>query len=167
MKFKVSVETIYYCSLERAFKTGMLCNVAKVHTGYGPFPKVTHCPEDENWGKPGFSKKVHVAKTLFQKGGWATMDKVIDRVENEYWKIEVSEFQTWTMGFTKFVGEWSTKEGKPNEILINYTYTLYANNQLLYTFNWIISKTIWKTYMKHVLENIRYMIDDNEPYLFD
>ena len=28
----VTVKTIYNCSLERAFKTPMLCDVSKVHT---------------------------------------------------------------------------------------------------------------------------------------
>ena len=42
--------------LPRAFKTPMLCDISKVHTGYGFIPKVSHCTDDENWGKPGFSK---------------------------------------------------------------------------------------------------------------
>ena len=66
---KVSVQTIYNCSLERAFKTPMLCDVAKIHTGYLIMPKVTHCTEDENWGIPGNSKKVFFAKSFTQKGG--------------------------------------------------------------------------------------------------
>ena len=43
----ITVKTIYHCSLERAFKTPMLCDVSKVHTGFGIMPKVTHCTEDE------------------------------------------------------------------------------------------------------------------------
>ncbi|MBK8641402.1 MAG: hypothetical protein IPN15_04025 [Saprospiraceae bacterium] len=57
MDFKISVNTIYHCSLERAFKTPMLCDVSKVHTGFGLMPRVTHCTEDTNWGKPGGCKK--------------------------------------------------------------------------------------------------------------
>jgi 2-succinyl-5-enolpyruvyl-6-hydroxy-3-cyclohexene-1-carboxylate synthase len=41
MTTSVTVQTIYHCSLERAFKTPMLCDVSKVHTGYGIMPKVT------------------------------------------------------------------------------------------------------------------------------
>jgi len=70
----------------------MLCDVSKIHTGYGIMPKVTHCTEDKDWGKPGFSKKVFVAKSFSQKGGFASVDKVIERIENKYWRIEVSEF---------------------------------------------------------------------------
>ena len=105
MTTTVSVKVIFNCSLERAFKTPMLCDISKVHTGFGIMPRATHCIEDDNWGKPGYSKKVFVAKSLTQKGGFASVDKVIERIENKYWKIEVSEFQTWMLGFFKFVGE--------------------------------------------------------------
>ncbi len=95
----------------------MLCDIAKVHTGFGLMPKVTHCEEDENWGKPGFEKKVFTAATLFQKGGWSSDDKVLERIENEYWKIEVSNFQFW-IWVSKFVGEWRTTQLEPKQILV-------------------------------------------------
>jgi hypothetical protein len=145
----------------------MLCDVSKVHTGFGIMPKVTHCTDDENWGKPGFSKKVYAAKSLTQKGGWASVDKVIERRENEYWKIEVSQFQAWMLGFTKFVGEWETKELEPNKIEVIYTYNMHSESPIFYPLNWLFTNTFWKIYMKQVLENIRKMIDENEPYLFE
>jgi len=166
MEFKVKVTTIYHCSLERAFKTPMLCPIAKVHTGFIVMPKVTHCTGDENWGKPGYSKKVFVAKSLTQNGGFASVDKVIERVENKYWKIEVSQFQAWMLGFSKFTGEWQTTELEPNKILIEYTYTLHADVALLYPFNWLFAKTFWRVYMRRVLENIRKMAYSNEPYQY-
>lgn len=167
MKTSVKITSIFDCSLERAFKTPMLCDVSKVHTGYGIMPRVIHCTEDENWGKIGSSKKVFVAKSISQKGGWASVDKVIERIENDYWKIEVSDFQSWMLGFTKFEGEWKTTEIEPNKILIEYTYTMHANVVLLYPLNWLFTKTFWKIYMKRVMENVRRMAYDNEPYLFD
>ena len=163
----VKVSTIYECSLERAFKTPMLCDVSKVHTGFGIVPKVTHCTEDENWGKPGFTKKVFAAASISQKGGFASVDKVIERVENSYWKIEVSEFQSWMLGFYKFVGEWQTTELAPNKIQIDYTYTLHSDMALLYPLNWLFANTFWKTYMKRILENIRQLTLRNEPYLYE
>lgn len=166
MQTKVKVTTIYTCSLERAFKTPMLCDVAKVHTGYGIMPKVTHSSDDENWGQPGYNKKIYAAKSLTQKGGFASVDKVIERIENKYWKIEVSDFQAWMLGFTKFTGEWQTTEIEPNKIAIEYTYTLHSNIPLLYPLNWLFAKTFWKTYMKRVLENIRQMAYNNEPYQY-
>lgn len=167
MVSKVSVSTLFECSLERAFKTPMLCDLSKVHTGFLVMPKVTHCTDDEHWGKPGFSKKVFVAKSFTQKGGYASMDKVIERVENKYWKIEVSNFQAWMLGFYKFIGEWETTPLGPNKILVVYSYSLYSSNVLLYPINWLFTKTFWSIYMKRVLENVRVMAYNNEPYLFE
>ena len=110
MILKVKVSTIYQCSLERAFKTPMLCDVSKVHTGFGIMPKVTHTSNDQNWGKPGSSKKIFTAKSLTQKGGFSSIDRILVRNENEYWKIQVDDFQFWVLGFYKFVGEWQTTE---------------------------------------------------------
>ncbi|MCB9223749.1 MAG: SRPBCC family protein [Crocinitomicaceae bacterium] len=167
MTYQITVKTIYHCSLERAFKTPMLCDVSIVHTGLWVMPKVTHCTDDEDWGKVGSSKKVFVAKSLTQKGGFASMDRVLERRENEYWKIEVSDFQSWMLGFTKFVGEWTTKELEPNKIEIIYTYTLHSKGVLLAPFNWLFAKLFWKKYMKQVLENIRKMAEGDEPFLYD
>jgi len=167
MQTKIKVTTIYNCSLERAFKTPILCDVSKVHTGYGVMPKVTHCTNDENWGKPGFSKHVYMAKSLTQKGGFASVDKVLERNENKYWKIQVSEFQSWMLGFSKFVGEWQTTEVGTNRVLIEYTYTLYSDIGLLYPLNFLFAKTFWRTYMKRALENIRQLAYNNEPYLYE
>jgi len=166
MTFKVTVSTIYECSLERAFKTPILCDVSKVHTGYGIMPRVTHTTDDENWGVPGSSKKVYAAKSLTQKGGFASVDTIIQRIENQYWKFQVDEFQSWILGFYQFVGEWKTTETEPNKILVEYTYTLHANTALLYPLNWLFAKTFWKTYMKRVLENVRQMAYNDEPYQY-
>lgn len=167
MQTKVKVSTIYHCSLERAFKSPMLCDITKVHTGYGVMPRVTHCTDDENWGQPGATKKVFVAKSMTQKGGFASVDKVIARIENKYWKIEVSDFQAWMLGFYKFTGEWQTTELEKDKILIEYTYTLHSNNALLYPLNWLFAATFWKIYMKRVLENIRLLTIAKAPYLYD
>lgn len=166
MEFRVTVQTDYQCSLDRAFKSPMLCDITKVHTGFGLMPKVTHCTEDENWGQPGSTKKVFVAKSLTQKGGFGSIDRVIERIENTYWKIEVSDFQTWMLGFYKFTGEWRTTELAPERIRIDYTYTLHAKNAWLYPLNWLFARLFWKTYMKRVLENIRKMVMAKEPYQY-
>ena len=145
----------------------MLCDVSKVHTGWGIMPKITHSTDDENWGKPGYRKKIFAAKSLTQKGGWASSDKVIERIENEYWKIEVYEFQSWMLGFSRFVGEWETTELQTNEILVEYTYTLHSDLTLLYPLNWLFAHTFWKKYMRQVMNNIKAMAYNKEPYLYE
>lgn len=166
MTFKVSVSTIYACSLERAFKTPLLCDVSKIHKGFGLMPKVTHTTDDENWGAVGSGKKVWVAKSLTQKGGFASVDRILERVENRYWKFQVDEFQAWMLGFYKFVAEWKTTEIEPGRIQIDYTYTLHANSAVLYPLNWLFARLFWKTYMKRVVEHVRHLAYNNEPYLY-
>ena len=167
MVTRTKVTTIYNCSLERAFKTPILCDVSKVHTGYGIMPKVTHCTDDEHWGQPGFTKKVFVAKSLIQKGGFASIDKITERKENEYWKLEVSGFQSAMLGFFKFAGKWQTTELESNKILIEYSYTLHSAIILLYPVNWLFTNKFWKIYMKRVVENVRQLAYAKEPYLYD
>lgn len=167
MEIKIKVTTTFHCSLERAFKTPLLCDISKVHTGFLLMPKITHSTDDENWGKIGSSKKIHAAKSLTQKGGFASVDSILERVENTYWKFQVDDFQSWMLGFYKFVGEWKTTEINPNQILVEYTYTMHANKSLYYPLNWLFAKTFWSIYMKRVLNNVKQMACNNEPYLFE
>ncbi len=167
MVTKIKVSAIYECSLERAFKTPMLCDVSKVHTGFGIMPRVTCVTDDKDWGKPGSSKKIYVSKSFSQKGGFASVDHVIERKENQYWVIQVDDFQSWMLGFHKFVGEWKTTRIDDEKTLIDYTYFLHANNPILYPLNWVFGKIFWRTYMKRVLENIREMAYNEEPYQYE
>jgi hypothetical protein len=164
MEFEVKLSTTYQCSLNRAFNTPLLCDVSKIHTGYGPMPKVTHCTEDENWGQEGSTKKVYAAKSWTQKGGFVSVDTILERKENRYWKFQVDTFQTWILGFHKFVAEWKTTEVESNTILVEYTYTMHANNSFLYPLQWLFAKVFWKIYMKRVMENVRQLAINNEPY---
>lgn len=50
---------------------------------------------------------------LHKRGGFVSMDKVVERLENERWNIEVYDFQSWMLGYYKFTGEWKTKELEP------------------------------------------------------
>ena len=158
--------TTFECSLERAFKTPILCDVSKVHAGFGLMPKVTYCTEDEDWGQVGSKKKVYAAPSLTQKGGFVSEDQVLERKENEFWKIQVDNFQSWMLGFHKFVGEWKTTETAPDKIVVEYTYTLHSHTPLLYPLNWLFAKTFWRIYMKRVIENVRQLAYQKEPYLY-
>ena len=167
MRTKTKITATFNCSLERAFKSPILCDVTKIHGGYGMMPRVTHCTEDEDWGKIGGSRKVFMAKNLFFKGGDAALDKVLDRVENKYWKIEISDFKFWAMGFTKFQGEWFTDEYRDSVIEIRYVYTLFSKNVFAYPFHWFVTKVIWKNYMKRVVQNIHKLARNKESYIHD
>lgn len=167
MQVSTEITAIFNTSLERAFKTPMLCDVTRVHSGYGITPRVTHCTEDESWGKAGGSRKIFMAKSPTFNGGEASLDKVLERKENEYWKIEISDFKIWSMGFEKFQGEWFTTPIEADKIRIRYRYTMFSNSLLFYPFHWLFTKLIWRNYMRHVLENIRQLTLEEAPYLQD
>lgn len=167
MQTTVELTTIFHTSLERAFKTPMLCDITKIHTGHGVTPKVTHCTEDESWGKPGGSRKVFMAKTLTFKGGESSLDKVIERRENEYWKIEISDFKSPSMGFTKFQGEWFTKQLSDGVVEVRYKYTMFSDSRVFYWFHWLFTKVIWKNYMRNAIENIRKLTISEAKYLHE
>jgi hypothetical protein len=145
----------------------MLCDLSNVHTGYGIMPRVTHTTDNEHWGQPGSSKKVFVSKSLTQKGGFASVDHVLERVENQYWMIRVDDFQSWMLGFYQFIGKWETTEIDHNQILVEYTYWLYAEVLLLLPFQWLFANIFWPCYMKRVLENVRVMTIREEDYWYD
>jgi hypothetical protein len=166
MQHTIKVNALFDCTIERAFKTPLLCDITKVHTGFGFMPRVTHCTDDENWGQIGSVKKVYAAKSWTQKGGFISTDKILERQENSYWKFEVSNFQSWMLGFTKFVGEWRTTEIAPNTIAIDYIYTLHYNTVVLYPLQILFAKVFWKIYMQRVLKNVKHMIENNESYQY-
>ncbi|MEN9303758.1 MAG: hypothetical protein RL264_2187 [Bacteroidota bacterium] len=167
MNFKIHTVTTYNCSLERAFKAPILCDVTKVHTGFGLMPRVTKSTDDEDWGKVGAIKTIHAAKSLTFKGGIVSTDEILERIENKYWKLEVGNFKAWMLNIWKFTFEWTTYEISPNKIQINYDYTIHGKGVLFIPFQWMFAHLFYKRYMKHVLENIREMAEGNEPFLYE
>lgn len=165
MQVKTEITTVFNTSLERAFKSPMLCDITKVHTGYGITPRVTHCTDDENWGSVGGTRKVFMAKSFISKEGDSTIDKVLERKENSYWKIEISEFTFTMLGIEKLQGEWITTQEEENRVHIRYIYTIFSKYIFLYPMHWLFTKTVWRIYMKHVMENVRQLAVNNSPYL--
>jgi hypothetical protein len=166
MNYEVKVKTFYLSSLERAFKTPILVDVAQVHTGYGLMPKITYCTEDALWGQIGSTKKVFAAPSCTQKGGYVSTDHVLEREENQYWRIKVDNFQSWMLGFYEFEGIWKTTPIQQDLIQIEYTYILKAKGIALAPLQWLFANTFWKRYMNHVLNNIEKLIVQEEPYKY-
>ena len=130
-------------------------------------PLVTHFTEDETWGKENGSRKVMIARNLlFREGEWAT-DITRNRIENQYWKWELCDFKQNNFGFSRFTGEWRAEDLYNGNTRIFYTYTLHSSNGLMRPFHWLFTKTIWRMYMKHAMENIRQLAENGAEYLYD
>lgn len=167
MDFHLHTEAIYHCSLERAFKAPILCDVTKVHTGYGLMPRVTKTSHDENWGKVGSIKTIYAGKSPTFAGGEISTDEVLERIENAYWKVEVGNFKSWMLNIWKFTFEWRCHEREANTIHIQYNYTIHGKGLLWIPFQWLFAKLFYKRYMKQVLENVRKLAEGQEPFLYD
>lgn len=133
MIFKSKVSTIYECSLERAFKTPILCDVTKVHTGFGIMPKIIHTIRNENWGKIGSNNNIFTAKSLTQKRGFSSVDRILERNGNQYWKFLVDNFQSWVLDFNIFVREWKTTQLENSKILVEIS-ILYIQKMYYFTY---------------------------------
>jgi hypothetical protein len=144
----------------------MLCDGLKVHTGYLFMPKTLSVTKDQNWGQVGGSKTILIAKSLASFTEMCLADKVIERIKNKLWKIEVWNLQGKLLFFDKFVGEWEVIPLGPNINRINYSYSLTFGFKLLTSFAWLFAHLIWKAYMRNVMRNIKPMAESNEPFLY-
>ena len=167
MKIYTEITTTFDCSLERAFKSPMLCDVCQVHTGYGLTPRVTHCEDDSTWGQIGGSRRIFMAKNIAFKGGEAALDTVLERIENEYWKIEITNVKSFSLGVHTFQGEWWTRENEDGTTNVRYGYTMISDSILLYPLQLFFTKVIWRHYMKQVVKNIKKLAYSKAPYLHD
>jgi hypothetical protein len=163
---RVSIQETFFCSLERAFKSPMLCDVLKVHSGYLFMPKALSVANDQNWGQIGGSKTIVFAKSPASFTEMTLADKVIERIENKCWKIEVWNPEGKLLFFDKFVGEWEVNPLEPNKNQITYTYSLVFGSRLLAPLAWLFAHLFWKAYMGNVMRNLKPMAESNEPYLY-
>ncbi len=163
MTSRTALTTIFDTTLESAFKSPMLSDITKVHSGWGPMPKVTHCTDDESWGQPGGSRKVFMTRAFGFKGGEAALDVVLERRENEYWKIEVRDLKYRMLGFERFQGEWLTTPLPDGRVRVEYRYAMISDVAWLYPLQWLFTKIVWRQYMKHVLENVRALAREGGP----
>ena len=166
MKTIVSVESIFNCSLERAFKTPILGDATQFLVGYGIIPAVVKFTKDETWGKVGGQRIPHAAKNLLSKGGEIGLDEIYARDENKYWKWGVADFYQWSMGFTEFRGEFFFEETKKGNIKVFWTYTLYSKSKIAYPLHWLFANIFWKGQMKIAIQKMKKYAEANTPFLY-
>lgn len=108
-----------------------------------------------------------IAGGILYKEGALAKDIVLKREENKYWKWEVNNFNQWRMGFEKFQGEWFVEDKNNGTIGVVYTYALYSRNIIFYPFHWLFAKTVWNRYMKHVVQNIKFLAESEAPFIYN
>ncbi len=166
MKTKAQVTATFHCSLERAYKTPILGDVAQFLTGYGPVPAVVKFTDDATWGRPGGTRIPHAAPTLLAKGGPIGVDEVYVREENRYWQWGVARFLQPSMGFTEFRGEMFFEEKKPGEVHVRWVYTLSSDSLLAYPFHWFFGKVFWKGQMQRAIQKMKAYAESETGFLY-
>ena len=162
METKTVVTETFYCPLDIAFKTPILGDATKTLTGYGIIPGVSHFTEDESWGQIGGSRLPHSVKSFLSKEAEIGIDVIVAREENKYWKWQVTDFRQWSMGFTKFQGEFIFNEVKENEILVRWIYTLSSKSIFAYPFHYFFTKVLWKGNMKGAIKRMKTIAEKRE-----
>ncbi|MEL6672819.1 MAG: hypothetical protein AAFR61_11530 [Bacteroidota bacterium] len=166
MKTSVSVEAIFYCSLERAFKTPILGDATQYLVGYGPVPAVVGFKEDETWGRVGGTRIPLSQNTLFAQGGPIGLDRIYSREENRYWEWGVAEFYQPSMGFSEFRGQLWVEQKAENEIHVRWVYTLHSGIAILYPFHWFFTQVFWKGQMKVGIQRMKAFAESDQAFLY-
>lgn len=166
MKASYSIEVIFNCSLERAFKTPILGDATKYLCGYGPIPAVERFVKDETWGKVGGSRIPIFKKNFFFKGGKFGFDEVFERIENIYWKWGVSQLGALLFFTTHNIGEWWCTLNNNNTITVTYKYTYYAKNMFTQPFNWLFVKLFWRPFMKKAMQQMKIFAESKAPFSY-
>ena len=73
-------------SIEKTYKAPIYLDVKKIMTGYGPLPKSEGVKDDETWANPKGER------TVLAFGKKLCNERIIERIENKYWKYELTNF---------------------------------------------------------------------------
>lgn len=165
MKVSTTVTATFNCSLDRAFKTPILGDATQFLNGFLFQPAVIRFEEDETWAKGqvnGYRYPV-IKGNLIPKSSRIFTDTIVERVENSYWKWEVTDFTTIFLFFAyKGVGEWTVQEVKKEQILVHYKYTYYSKNSFTHLINWLFIKIQLRGTMKKAIKGIKRQAESNE-----
>ncbi len=148
-------------SIENCFKTPIYCDVKKIMTGYGVLPPSEGVIHDANWANP----KGH--RTVLAFGKPLCTERILSRLENEYWKYELVDFQQSTFFFTsKVIGEISVKEIEKNKCKVSTKYTFLTKGLISKILCFLFVHLLWSGLQKKGLNNIKKLAENKEPYFY-
>jgi hypothetical protein len=161
-----TVQSVFRCSLERAFKTPILGDATKMLTGYGVVPPCVGFSEDETWGVEGGHRIPQMAGNLFAQKGSYGFDQVLVRQENNYWKWQVDNFPPLLFFATKAQGEWFCKDNHDGSVSVKWTYSFFATNMLTYPITWLFIRIFWRGLQKKAISNMKVIAESDAPFIY-
>ena len=58
-------------------------------------------------------------------------------------------------------------EQAPEQIRVEWTYTLYSHSVLAYPFHWFFTKVFWRGQMKKAIRNMQTYAASDAPFLYE
>ncbi len=168
MSTKISLNDVFNCSLDRAFKSPILGDATQYLNGYFLQPPVVGFEEDETWGKVEGYRFPITNGNLVLKQGRIFKDKILERVENKSWKWVIYNFEVNSLFFAeKAIATWKVKYLDENKYEVEYSYEFYARNMFLQPVNWLFMHLQYKGMMNKALSAIKAFAESKQGFLYD
>ena len=152
---------IIECNIERAYKTPIYCDLKKIMTGYGPLPPSEGVINDITWANEKGERTV----LAFRKE--LCTESIIERVENKYWKYQLTNFKQNTFFFVvKVEGEIWVKEITAEKQELKSTYSFHNKYFLTAPITYLFVKLLWSGLQKKGLKNMKYLAETKVPYVY-
>ena len=164
---KILIREIFNCSIERAYKSPILGDATKYLGGHLFQPPVIGFEDDETWGREGGYRYPITNGNLFLKRGRVFKDEILERVENEYWKWTIYNFEVNSLFFAeKAIAEWRVVRVSENKYEVEYSYDFYSKNIFLQPINWLFMQLQYKGMMKKALKGIKAFAESDQGFIY-
>ena len=146
-------------SIEKTYKAPIYLDVKKIMTGYGPLPKSEGVIDDETWANPKGER------IILAFGKKLCNERIIERIENKYWKYELTDFTQKSFFFVKKVtGEIWVNTNKKSQCLLTSKYTFDNKNILTFPITFLFVKILWSGLQKKGLKNMKILSENNTKF---
>jgi len=148
-------------SIAETFKAPIYLDVRKIMTGYGPLPKSEGVINDENWANPKGKR------TVLAFGKELCTETIIERIENKYWKYQLTNFKQKTFFFVKKVtGEIWVELKEENQCELISQYTFKSKNSYIHLLTYLFVKILWSGLQKKGLKNMKILLENKTPFYY-
>ena len=148
-------------SIAKTFKAPIYLDVKKIMTGYGPLPKSEGVINDENWANPKGERIV------LAFGKELCTETIIERIENKYWKYQLTNFKQKSFFFVKKVtGEIWVDYEQENKCELISQYTFLSKNAFVHPITYLFVKILWSGLQKKGLKNMKKLLENKTPFYY-
>mgnify|MGYP003981058569 CR=1 FL=1 len=148
-------------SVEKTFKAPIYLDVRLIMTGYGPLPKSEGVTNDETWANPKGKR------TVLAFGKELCSETIIERIENKYWKYELTDFKQKSFFFVrKVTGEIWVNSHQNNKCKITSKYTFSNRNIITLPISYLFVKILWSGLQKKGLKNMKKLLENNTAFYY-